>query len=70
MTHSINLFESNLNTDTCFKNITGKAFGAAVLEYFGASKTVFERTSMTCYVNSLGTTEKLCMFLNLEMGET
>lgn len=57
MTHSIMLFESNLNIDTCFKNFTGKTFGAAVLDS-GVSKIVYGKTWNNCSIESLSIAEK------------
>lgn len=56
-TYNITLFQSNLNSDSCFRRFTGESFGAAVLDS-GASKTVCGKTWIQCYTESLNEKEK------------
>ena len=56
-TYNITLYQSNLNSENCFKRFTGESFGAAVLDS-GASKTVCGKTWIKCYTDSLNEKEK------------
>ena len=53
----ITLYQSNKNSDNCFKRFTGEFFGAAILGS-GASKAVCGRTWIDCYSESLSWKEK------------
>ena len=49
-TYNISLFQSNLNSDSCFKRFTGESYGTAVLD-LGASPTVRSKIGFNVTLN-------------------